>query len=104
MAAPHGATVNWVAAWVAVIAGGAMGAAGALIVAVGIGVALLGQVQSDELLYFAVGIALLGGVPAVVGTVLFVLGIRVLNRARPAAAIAPRAAAGSGVSADLLRG
>ena len=80
----HDPSVNRVAAWVAVASGGLIGAAGALIVAVAIAAILFGEVQQSDLLYFVVGIALLGGVPAIVGTVLLVLGVRVLNRARPA--------------------
>ena len=85
--APHASPVHGpglVAAWIAVLAGGVMAAGGGLVVAFAVGLALAGQVESADLLYFGVGIAVAAGLPALAGTVMFVLGVRVLNRKAPA--------------------
>ena len=68
--------------WMAVIGGGLAASLGALLIAVAIGLALTGQVEPGDGLYFAVGITIAGGLPVVVGLVVFILGIRVLNRGR----------------------
>ena len=67
-------------AWVAVIGGGLAATAGGLLIAVAIGLALAGQVEAGDWAPLAVGITILGGLPAALGTAAFVMGVRVLNR------------------------
>lgn len=71
---------QFVGAWVAVIGGGIAASLGGLLIAVAIGLALTGQVEPGDGLYFAVGITIVGGLPAVLGAVVFALGIKALNR------------------------
>ena len=67
-------------AWMAVIGGGLAASLGGLLIAVAIGLALTGQVEPGDGLYFAVGITIVGGLPAAIGAFVFASGIRALNR------------------------
>ena len=94
---------NLLAAWVAVISGGLVATAGGLLVAIAVAVALAGQVEQGDLFYFAVGISVAGVAPALAGAAVFAFGVRVLNRAGPAAARGAGPAERGGRSADRGR-
>ncbi len=68
------------AGWLAVIGGGAAASAGGLLTAAALIFALTGEVPASDHLSLAVGISIVGVLPAIGGVWLFVAGVRALNR------------------------
>jgi hypothetical protein len=80
--ASRGSRRRWrlAAGWLAVLGGGAAASAGGLLTAAAVIFALTGEVPASDHLSLAVGISIIGVAPAVAGVVLFVAGVRALNR------------------------
>ena len=68
------------AGWLAVLGGGGVASAGALLTAAALIFALTGEVPASDHLSLAVGISIVGILPALGGVWLFVVGVRALNR------------------------
>lgn len=80
-AAPTG-NRSWriAAGWTAVIGGGAAASVGALLTAAAMLAGAMGEVAAEDALPLAVGIFIIGVLPAVAGVALFALGLRAINR------------------------
>ena len=81
-AAPATSRRRWrlAAGWLAVLGGGGVASAGALLTAAALIFALTGEVPASDHLSLAVGISIVGILPALGGVWLFVVGVRALNR------------------------
>ena len=82
-AAAPAPSVDWwqrTAAWVAVVGGGGVASAGVLLTALAVIFSAAGEVPREDVFYLMVGVLILGVLPALVGVVSFVLGVRRLNR------------------------
>lgn len=68
------------AGWMAVIGGGAVASAGGLLTSAAVLFSVTGEVPAEDHLALAVGISIIGVLPAIAGVAVFVLGVRALNR------------------------